>query len=118
MYVVGVHLPALSSDVVTVKPCIVFDATMRAFTALAAQHRVIAEGLSLTHITGRFDCLRRADTVSCHFVTQSTATLTRCRREGEGISFRQIYFKLDLRDWDTLTLRPEQEVGTIHSRLQ
>lgn len=79
LYVTGVHLPALPGGAVTVRPCVVFDAIWRAFTVLAAQQRVIAESLTLTHVTGWFDCLRRADTASRHLVTQSAATLTRCR---------------------------------------
>lgn len=86
-YCVDFHLPALSRDAVTVRPPIVFGAIWRAITALAAQQRVKAESLRLTNITGGFDCLRRADTVSCHLVTQSAATLTRCRREREGNTF-------------------------------
>ncbi len=82
----GFHLPALSGDEVTVGPCVVFDASWRAFTDLASQQRVIAESLTLTLITGGFDCLRRADAASCHLVTQPAATLTRCR--GDGGEFR------------------------------
>lgn len=118
MYVVDFHLPALTGDVVTVRPCIVFGAIWRAFTALAAQQRVIAESLSLTHITGRLDRLRRADTVPRHLVTQSAATLTCCRRERKGNTFGETYFKVYLRVRHTFTLKPEQEEGTIHLRLQ
>lgn len=65
----GVRLPALSSEAVTVRPCVVFDATWRAFAALAAEQGVIAESLTLTHFAGGSDRLRRADTLSCHLVT-------------------------------------------------
>lgn len=85
-YFVGSHSPALSSDVFTVRSCIGVDAIWRALTALAAQQRVVVESLILTHITGWFDSLRRADTASRHLVTQSATALTRCGREKRILS--------------------------------
>lgn len=73
--------PALSSDAFTFRSCAGFDAVWRAVAALAAQQRVVVESLILTHITGWFDCLRRADTASRHLVAQSATTLTRCGKE-------------------------------------
>lgn len=75
------HSLALPSDEFTVQSSIGFDAIQRALTALTTQQGVVVESLILTHITGWFDCLRRADTASRHLVTQSATTFTCCRRD-------------------------------------
>lgn len=58
------------------------DAGLGTVTHLTAHQGMAAESLRLTLHALRAQCSWRTDTLSCHWLTQACATITRYRHEG------------------------------------
>lgn len=71
--------PALPTVPVTLRDGHFNGALPGAVADVTASHRVEVEGIQLTDLTMRPDCVGWAETLACHLFTKASATITSCQ---------------------------------------
>lgn len=71
--------PALPAVPVTLRDGRLNGALPGAVADVTASHRVKVEGIHLTDLTLRPDCVGWAETLPCHLFTKASATITSCQ---------------------------------------
>lgn len=71
--------PALPTVPVTLRDGHLNGALPGAVADVTASHRVEVEGIQLTDLTMRPDCVGWAETLACHLFTKASATITSCQ---------------------------------------